>query len=317
VQELKQILANKDQSGEIDFLAFAAQYMQELEAKGKSGSYRGSRGLITHLKGFASKINFSDINAQFLSHFEEYLRKEGVNDIHTYFARLRLIFNRGKDFYNDEDRGIIRIPNYPFKKVKIKKTVHSANEHSLTVAQARRLLSYQPKNEREQLGKDVFAIMTCLMGINAIDLFYLKKPLKNRVDYTRSKTGRKYSIKIEPELQEFINRIPGSGGQLFNFSERYQNFAVFHKAVNTGLKSICKEIRGQELNKTDFPENVTSNWARHTWATIARNDCGINKDDVALCLGHVDTDNRVTDMYIKYDYSIIDGANRKVLDKNS
>ena len=119
-------------------------------------------------------------------------------------------------------------------------------------------------------------------------------------------------------MQWFSNRIPGSGSQLFNFADRYQHLEVFHDAVNTGLKSICKAIRGQEiqeLGKTEFPENVTTNWARHTWATIARNDCGVNKDDVALCLGHVDTDNRVTDMYIKYDYSIIDGANRKVLSK--
>jgi len=61
-------------------------------------------------------------------------------------------------------------------------------------------------------------------------------------------------------------------------------------------------------------KKVTTKWARHTWATIARNECRINKDDVALCLGHEDSDNKVTDMYIKYDYSIIDESNRKVID---
>jgi integrase len=66
--------------------------------------------------------------------------------------------------------------------------------------------------------------------------------------------------------------------------------------------------------KASFPLKVSTNWARHTWATIARNDCRINKDDVALCMGHEDIDNRVTDIYIRYDYSIIDESNRKVLD---
>jgi hypothetical protein len=34
-----------------------------------------------------------------------------------------------------------------------------------------------------------------------------------------------------------------------------------------------------------------------------------------LCLGHKDMDNRVTDIYIRYDHTIQDAANRKVLDK--
>jgi hypothetical protein len=79
------------------------------------------------------------------------------------------------------------------------------------------------------------------------------------------------------------------------------------------LKSICKNIRKSE-KQPDFPAKITTNWARHTWATIARNNCRIPKHDVALCLGHEDTNNRVTDMYIKYDYTIIDEANRKVID---
>jgi len=61
-------------------------------------------------------------------------------------------------------------------------------------------------------------------------------------------------------------------------------------------------------------KNITSKWAKHTWATFARNDCRINKDDVALCLGHEDQDNKVTDEYVKYDYTIIDDSNREVLD---
>jgi site-specific recombinase XerC len=79
-------------------------------------------------------------------------------------------------------------------------------------------------------------------------------------------------------------------------------------------KGINKKLQEQGSNER-FPENVSTNWARHSWATIARNDCKINKDDVALCLGHEDSDNKVTDIYIKYDYSIIDGSNRMVIDK--
>jgi len=108
-------------------------------------------------------------------------------------------------------------------------------------------------------------------------------------------------------------------------SDSYSDYLNFQKAVNIGLQQICKAIHSEFAAKRtpkqiadnvrlDFPEKITSNWARHSWATIARNDCRVPKDDVALCLGHEDADNKVTDIYIRYDYSIIDEANRKILD---
>lgn len=54
--------------------------------------------------------------------------------------------------------------------------------------------------------------------------------------------------------------------------------------------------------------------ARHTWATIAINDVGIDKYTVHTALNHVDETMRVTDIYIKKDWSNIDNANRRVLD---
>lgn len=54
--------------------------------------------------------------------------------------------------------------------------------------------------------------------------------------------------------------------------------------------------------------------ARHTWATFARNKCDVSKDDVAMSLNHIDQVLKTTDTYIDPDWSIIDRANRKVLD---
>ena len=49
--------------------------------------------------------------------------------------------------------------------------------------------------------------------------------------------------------------------------------------------------------------------------TIARNDCRVSKDDVALALNHVDEGNRVTDIYIAKDWRIVDEVQDKVLKK--
>ena len=54
--------------------------------------------------------------------------------------------------------------------------------------------------------------------------------------------------------------------------------------------------------------------ARHSWATIAANDAGVDKYTVHTALNHVDDSMRVTDIYIKKSWDPIDQANRKVLD---
>ena len=53
--------------------------------------------------------------------------------------------------------------------------------------------------------------------------------------------------------------------------------------------------------------------ARHSFATIARNDCGVGMDDIALCLTHASF-YRVTDTYVKPDFSRVDRVIEKVVD---
>lgn len=59
-----------------------------------------------------------------------------------------------------------------------------------------------------------------------------------------------------------------------------------------------------------FP-NITSYWARHTWATIAAS-LDIPKETIAAALGH--GGNTTTDIYIDFDRRKVDEANRKVID---
>ena len=54
--------------------------------------------------------------------------------------------------------------------------------------------------------------------------------------------------------------------------------------------------------------------ARHSWATIARNDADVDKYTVHSALNHVDEEMKATDIYIKKSWDPIDRANRKVLD---
>jgi len=324
VKELKQQLQEETSFEQINFLEYADKYVKELLSQGRTGSARGLTGVISNLKKFRETIYFHEIDTGFLNDFVAYLKRQGVkNAVDNYMREFRLLFKAGREKFNDEDRGIIKIPNYPFRKFRFEKIRKETELNRLTLEQLKMLILFNPETQREQLGKDVFLIMLYLIGINCKDLFFVKPPKKGRVEYKRFKTGRDYSIKVEPELEEMIQKYRGSGEYLFNFSVMYKDYLYFLHASNVGLQSICTRMHKKFLEenkehperKLDFPEVITTNWARHTWATIARNDCRIPKDDVALCMGHEDQDNKVTDIYINYDYSIIDEANRRVLKK--
>lgn len=114
------------------------------------------------------------------------------------------------------------------------------------------------------------------------------------------------SIRIEPEIQALAAKYKDpTGKKVFNFYKMYGSMTTFSTALNRGLKKI-----GNLLGVDDLEFYA----ARHSWATIAINDVGVDKYTVHSALNHVDEAMRVTDIYIKKDWSHIDRANRQVLD---
>jgi len=147
-----------------------------------------------------------------------------------------------------------------------------------------------------------------MCGINSVDLFYLPPISDGRITYKRKKTRTRrkdeaeISIKIEPEAMEIINRYSIKGALMYN--KMYSSPDNFNQAINKGLKQI-----GEMIGLPD----LTFYAARHSWATIAVNDCGIDRHVVHRALNHVDTAMKITDIYVKEDWSAIDRANSEVI----
>ena len=160
----------------------------------------------------------------------------------------------------------------------------------------------------------MFMLMLYLIGINAVDLFSLKQIVNGRVEYNRAKTSKLYSIKVEPEAMEIIERYRGKNW-LLNVLDEYGNYQDFLHRMGIGLKQIGPVVRkglgGKKDREPLFPE-ISSYWARHTWATIAA-ELDIPKETISAALGH-EIGSEVTSIYIKFDQKKIDAANRKVID---
>ena len=133
--------------------------------------------------------------------------------------------------------------------------------------------------------------------------------------FHRTKTNHYFSMKVEPEAMEIIERYKGQG-YLLDILDHWGNDVFFRKKMNKTLQKIGPVTRsglgGKKDYKPFFPK-LTTYYARHTWASIA-SDLEIPDGTISEGLGH-EHGNKVTRGYIhKYSNKNVDAANRKVID---
>ena len=113
---------------------------------------------------------------------------------------------------------------------------------------------------------------------------------------------------------ELIERYKGKNF-LLDVAERHRNYKDFLHQMGDGLKRIGTSERvgrgGKKLVTPLFPE-LSSYWARHTWATLAA-EIDIPKETISAALGH-EIGSPTTSIYIRFDQRKVDEANRRVID---
>ncbi len=304
---VSEAISNKENSSEKNFLYYMDEFVSTKKNKNTRELYLLTRSKITE---YDPKCNFATMDKKWLERFEEWLAETmKVNSCGIHFRNIRAVFN----YAIDEEYTTL----YPFRKFQIKK--EETRKRCLTVEQLRILRDY-PCEDYQEKYRDMFMLMFYLVGINAADLFLAKKTdiVNGRLEYKRAKTGKLYSIKIEPEAQEIIDRYSGNeeNGYLLNVMDSYSNYKDFLHRMGVGLKQIGEMERKGQGGKKDrsplFPD-LSSYWSRHTWATIAAS-LDIPKEIIAHALGHSWADSTTTDIYIKFNEKKVDDANRKVID---
>lgn len=292
--------------------SFALGYKKFVETKqGRTRQiYETTWKRICEFTDKAERLNFEDITAKWLNEFNGYMAKrspaQNARSIHL--RDIRAVFN----FAIDEEMTDL----YPFRKFKIKST--PTMKRSLS-ADDIRMIATMPLLPWQEEYRDVFMLIFYLIGINIVDLFSLthENVQNGRIVYTRRKTKRIYSIKIEPEAQEILERRKGTT-HLIDVADRYKDHTNFTSRFNKVLKTFgtweVDEHHKQKVRYKPYWDFLSSYWARHSWATIAYNDCNIPVDVISQALGH-SMGNRVTMVYINSDSKKVDEANRKVIEK--
>lgn len=286
------------------FVDYLDEFISSKQKEGTKTVYTTTKNKINR---YDPQATFETIDKKWLERFEMWMIKSGMktNAYAIHLRNIRSVFN----YAIDNEYTTL----YPFRKFKIKK--EETRKRSLSVEQLQILKDY-PCEEYQVRYRDIFMLMFYFIGINAADLF-LAKPdsIENgRLEYKRAKTGKLYSIKIEPEAMEIINRYRGNS-YLLNIMDEYKDYRNFLHRMGIALKEIGNMERvgrgGKKVREPLF-KDLSSYWSRHTWATIAAS-IDIPKETISEALGH-SIGSEVTSIYIKFDHKKVDEANRKVID---
>ncbi len=286
---------------------FANRFLKFIESKEKKGTKSVYRWTYTKLESFSenlSSLKFEDITKGWLTSFETFLSQtESKNSRNIHLRNIRAVFN---DAIDDEITTF-----YPFRKFKIRPV--ATPKRSLSVDQLRILFQYSSIEKHSEKYLDMFKLIFFLIGINIVDLCNLRGINDGRIEYYRAKTNRLYSIKVEPEAMDIINKYRGEK-YLLNIMDNRSDYKSFVSRMNKEMKRIGDVKRvgrgGKKVFEPLFP-GISTYWARHSWATIAA-ELDIPKETIAAALGH--GGNTVTDIYISFDRKKIDEANRRVID---
>lgn len=318
-----------DEKVSLDFIAFGWEHVMKLHKEERHRTARDYSTALNCLKRYTNSDSLfvSQITMKFLNEFTAFIIANPINAKKKstmsrapshYLSSLRALHNEMKSQYNDEDRGIIHIPFSPFVKFKMP-AVPITKKRAIDAELVKEIFDLPTEDiknskgtNRYDLGKDCFILSFCLLGMNSADLFDCTDINKTRIVYKRKKTRTRrrdeaeISVQLQPEIASLIEKYRDkSGNRVFNFYQTYSDESNFNKAINKGLKTVGTKIKVDDL---EFYA------ARHSWATIALNKVGIDKYTVHSALNHVDDAMKVTDIYLDKDWSLINNANRKVLD---
>ena len=314
----------KEGTSDVCFSDYARQYQAKMIQEGHARNARTYELAYQNMELYAgtNKVMFSHITSTFINGWIKSLSTT-ARAKEQYPVCIRQIFKQALLDFNDYDTGLIRITTNPWPKVKIPKS-DNPQHRAITMEECRAFFTAQlPESDRKfplsELGRDVAMMILCLAGINTVDIFFLEK--KNYHDgiicYERRKTREAradnayFEIRVPNILQDIVQKYldKTDSPYLFNFHKRLSSYDSFNANVNIGIRQICEKVLGMEHGK-----GYSGYTFRHTWATVAQNECGASLAEVDFGLNHAHK-TRLARTYVKIDFTPAWILNEKVIEK--
>ena len=303
---------------DISFSEFARSYIRRMTIEWKMA--RNAKNYSLAIRSLELFMKKDDILCRQLT---GKIVQDWITDLEKHYHRAKqmyptcakIMFKAILEEFNDYEKGVIRVKTNPFRKIRIPKA-DTPEKRALDVDTLKRFFSGElPPTKMiaplPELSRDVAELVFCLAGINTADLYLMKKEnLRDGVlCYHRQKTkkfrrdGAYMEIKVPERLLPLFDKYKCDDDYLFSFHLRHQDLDCFNINVNRALKTFCAHNGLPPVCIYAF---------RHSWATLAQNICGASTEEVGFALNHSSA-HRITESYIKKDYSSISILNERVL----
>ncbi len=287
-----------------DPLSFMLGYSEELRENGRVGTAEYYKQAYASFKAYSNGVmSFGSVTAKWLMKYERDMLEKGksITTVGMYCIALRTIFNMARS----EKRKIIPKDLYPFGKDGYVIPTAKGRKLALSEEHKNKLLSYKTLNSNWRWALDFFSFSYYCFGMNFADIAALRfKHIQGGVivfDRTKtimtSRNKESIVVVLRKEALEIIenqgNKPGDPNGYVFPIlregltpSQIADRVHDFIKDTNKYLAEICEKIK--------IPK-VTTYWARHTFATIAKRK-GASLEAIKEALGH--SDIKTTEAYL-------------------
>lgn len=287
------------------FVPYYLQFMERRNAKGTNEIYERALKWIRKYDLEIESKDIEQLDRKWLEGLDKAMSVTNKKNSRSIMLRsVRAVFSHA----NEE--GIVKTDPFIGFDLREETTI----KRSMSLETLRTIRDWKVSPWQEEY-RDMFMLMFYLVGINAADLFLARKEqmVDGRINYKRKKTGKLYSVKVQPEAMAIIEKYQGKD-YLLSPMDRYNNYKNYLQHMNKALSTlgINYTTSSEKKGKAIFPQ-LSTYWSRHTWATLAY-EIGIPVDVIGQALGHSDRQHTITMIYIRMDDKKVDEANRKVLD---
>lgn len=290
---------------ECEFFTHVEDLLKDKKQKSRA-TYKYVSKLVLEFVG-TRYLNMKMMDYDFFRRFEKFVSKGRTpGTVNLVMAYLKAIYKSAVIRFNDEGNQVLSpyvLTAYELPKRK------ETEKRALSIGQIKKLMYAEISDRKLEMARDVYILSFCLMGMNLKDMYECEKPEDGVVRYKRAKTkerrmdGAYMEVVIDDRIKYLVEKYEGTE-RLFNIHKLFPTYEKFYVFIYLRLKRLSLIIG----------EKFTIYSARHSFATIAYNECGIDKYLVHQMLNHVDSETRITDVYIKRSFDNINNANRKVLD---
>ncbi len=296
----------------LSFSQFGYAIMEQMQSVGRVGNASSYRCALTALKTHSgrSDIQFKEVSYGLLCLLENKMLTAGLkkNTIAAYNRAWRAIFNRA---INEE---LVEFKFYPFRKFKIKGETTAKRNISKEQIKAIAEMQLIPQSQLWH-SRNYFTLSFNLRGMSFTDMASIKPEdiLNDRLVYRRKKTHKLYNIKLTDTAKEIIIEYqkPGARYILPLLADHILPKTINERVAIQQAVKVCNKYLKRIAEELKLPVNVTTYFARHSWATIAKR-MGYSKELISESLGH-SFGNKITESYLdSFDQEVIDAMNEEV-----